>query len=146
MQIQLNTDHHIKGREKLAAHVRSVVEDALHRFRDRTTRVEVHLSDEHGDKPGLNDKRCMMEARLEGRHPTAVTHHATTVHQAVEGAADKLESALERSLGRLRRHDDGRGEAAPPELRALQRWEDEGGSSSETGTGDDDAMERYDAG
>ena len=43
-----------------------------------------------------------MEARLEGRQPTAVTHQAATLHEAVDGAADKLAASLESTLGRLR--------------------------------------------
>jgi len=101
MQIQVNTDHNIEGREKLTAHVASVVESALSRFKDRITRVEVHLSDQNGDKSGLGDKRCMMEARLEGRQPTAVTHDAATLDQAVDGAADRIERLIESTLGRL---------------------------------------------
>ena len=103
MQIQINTDHNIEGREVLAAQVSSVVENALSRFSDHITRVEVHLSDENGDKSGKNDMRCMMEARLEDRQPLAVTHRATTVTQAVDGAADKLARLIEHNLGRV--HD-----------------------------------------
>jgi ribosomal subunit interface protein len=104
MQIQINTDSNIEGREKLAAHVKGVVESALSRFSDRITRVEVHLSDENSHKSGQDDKRCMMEARLEGRQPTAVTHQAATLDQAVDGAADKLKRSLESTLERLRDH------------------------------------------
>jgi ribosome-associated translation inhibitor RaiA len=102
MQIQINTDHNIAGHEALAAQVRGVVENALSRFSDHITRVQVHLSDENGDKSGQNDKRCMMEARLEGHKPIAVTHEAATVNQAVDGAADKLARLIESTLGRLR--------------------------------------------
>jgi len=102
MQIQVNTDNNIEGREQLASHVRSVVESTLNRFSDRITRVEVHLSDENGGKSGQADKRCMMEARIEGRQPTAVSHHAATVDQAIDGAADKLVSLIDSTLGRLR--------------------------------------------
>jgi len=102
MQIQVNTDNNIEGREALAAHVTGVLDGALGRFNDRITRIEVHLSDENGHKSGQNDKRCMLEARLEGRQPTAVTHQAETLDQAVHGAAEKLERALETILGRLR--------------------------------------------
>jgi hypothetical protein len=70
MQVQVNTDHHIKGDEALATSVRATVESALRRSSDYITRVEVHLSDENGDKRGQNDKRCVMEARLEGRQPS----------------------------------------------------------------------------
>ena len=70
MQIQVNTDHTIEGHEALAARIRGVVENALSRMSDHITRVEVHLTDESGPKSGKNNKRCMMEARLEGRQPS----------------------------------------------------------------------------
>lgn len=103
MQIQINTDRNIEGHETLAAQVRGVVENALSRLSDRITRVEVHLSDESGRKSGQNDKRCMMEARLEGRQPMAVTHTAASLDQAVDGAADKLARMIESTLGRTER-------------------------------------------
>jgi ribosome-associated translation inhibitor RaiA len=103
MQIQINTDHNIEGREALAAHVKSVVENALSRSSAHVTRVEVHLSDENGPKSGKDDKRCVMEARLQGREPIAVTHHAATLHQAVDGAAHKLARLVESTIERL--HD-----------------------------------------
>lgn len=105
MQVQMNTDGNIAGHEALATQISSVVQSALNRFSDHITRVEVHLSDENSDKKGGNDDmRCVMEARLEGRQPIAVTHHAATVDQAVDGAADKLTRLIESTLGRLRDH------------------------------------------
>jgi len=104
MQIQVNTDKNIEGHEELAAQVEATVTRSLSRFSAHITRVEVHLSDENGDKSGQNDKRCVMEARLEGRQPTAVTCEAPTVAQAVAGAADKLKSSLESTLERLHEH------------------------------------------
>ena len=100
MQIQVNTDNHIEGREELAAQVEATVESALSHFRERITRVEVHLSDENSQKGG-DDKRCVMEARLEGRRPEAVTHQAASLIDAVDGAAEKLKASLESTLGRL---------------------------------------------
>jgi len=115
MQIQINTDRNIEGHETLAAQVRGVVENALSRLSDRITRVEVHLSDESGRKSGQNDKRCMMEARLEGRQPIAVTHQAATVDHAVDGAADKLARLIESTLGRLRDQESHRTDPPPAE-------------------------------
>ena len=100
MQIQINTDHHIEGREALAAHVRGVVEGALKRFGEHITRVEVHLSDENANKSGRHDMRCVIEARLRGRPPVAVTQHAETLHQAIDGASDKVTRLIESALGR----------------------------------------------
>ena len=102
MQIQMNTDGNIDGHEALATQVSSVVESALNRLSDHITRVEVHLSDENSEKNG--DMRCVMEARLEGRQPIAVTHQAATLDQAIDGAADKLTKLIESTLGRLRDH------------------------------------------
>jgi len=105
MQIQINTDHNIEGHEALATHLSSIVTKTLNRISSQITRVEVHISDENGLKKGKDDKRCVMEARLENRPPVAVTCHGQTLHQAVEGAADKLIRAIESDLGRL--HDQG---------------------------------------
>jgi len=69
-----------------------------------STRLEVHLSDENGHKDALNDKRCVVEARLEGVKPIAVTNIANNHEQAVEGAIDKLKSTLETKFGRLNNH------------------------------------------
>jgi len=102
MQIQVNTDHNIEGREALAAHVEATITKSLSHFSQHITRVEVHLSDENADKSGQHDKRCMIEVRLEGRQPTAVTCEAPTVHQAVAGAADKMKSSLHSTLEKLR--------------------------------------------
>jgi len=104
MKIQLNTDVHIDGTEALAAQVSATVDEALERFSEHITRVEVHLSDENGGKSGQQDQRCVLEARLEGRQPVAVTHHAATLAQAVHGAAHKLARLLDSTLGRLHDH------------------------------------------
>ena len=112
MQIQVNTDHTIEGHEALAERIRGVVESALGRMSDHITRVEVHLTDERGPKKGKNDKRCMMEARLEGRQPIAVTDEAATLDLAVNGAADKLARLIEHTLGKL--HDQRTHRTDPP--------------------------------
>lgn len=118
MRIQINTDHNIEGHEALADHLRAIVETALSRFGERITRVEVHLSDQNGDKFGRTDKRCVMEARLAGRQPIAVTNEAATVDEAVDGAAGKLTRLIETTLGRL--HDERKSgtDSAPDALDA----------------------------
>ncbi len=113
MQIQINTDHNIAGHEALNTHVRTVVENALDHFSSHITRVEVHVTDENGAKTVGNDKRCVMEARLEGRPPMAVTQDAESVHLAVEGAAEKLAHLVGHTIGRLK-HE--RNQRTDPEL------------------------------
>ena len=104
MKIQINTDNHIDGLEALIEQAEAVITGAFGRLASRVTRVEVHLSDENGDKTGGLDKRCMMEARLEGLQPIAVTEESRSLDGAITGAADKLKSALESTLGRLDRN------------------------------------------
>ena len=104
MQIQVNTDHNIAGTEARDQWAGGVVESALGHFADHVTRVEVHLSDENAGKSGAEDKRCLMEARLVGRPPIAVTHHAASLDAAVNGAAHKLVRAIEHDLGRADKH------------------------------------------
>ena len=100
MQIEISSDNNIDGGEKLNAHVTTVVEEALSRFSKRITRVEVHLHDANSDKGGGGDKRCVMEARLEGRPPMAVTSEGPSMEKAVAGAATKLKHLVESTLGR----------------------------------------------
>jgi len=88
----------------LAAEVSATVEQAMERFSEHITRVEVHLSDENAGKSGQQDQRCMLEARLEGRQPVAVTDQAAMLEPAVHGAAQKLAHLLDSTLGRLRDH------------------------------------------
>jgi len=102
MQIQVNSDNHIQGNIRLEQWVRSTVESTLERYDDSLTRIEVHLRDENGDKPGPHDKRCQMEARPKGHQPISVTHKAANLEQAIEGAAQKLNNALEHLYGKLR--------------------------------------------
>ena len=112
MQIQINTDHNIDGREALSKHIRQVVERALNHESAHITRVEIHLADENGPKTGTRDMRCTMEARLEHHQPIAVVFDAATVHQAVDGATDKLVRLVSHTLGRLR--DERRHRTDPP--------------------------------
>jgi len=102
MQIQIRTDHNIEGHEALADQVNSVVEDALSRVSDRITSVDVHLSNQNSEQEDGNDSmRCMIEARLEGHQPLAVTDQAATLDQAVDGATDKLTHLINQTQGRL---------------------------------------------
>jgi ribosome-associated translation inhibitor RaiA len=104
MTIQFNTDNKVTVGEELRTPLTIIISEGLSRFSHQITRVEVHLSDENGDKEGLNDKRCMIEARLSGMKPIAVTNHGNTHEQALGGAVDKLKTSLDTILGRLRNH------------------------------------------
>jgi len=98
MKIQFNTDHSVEGNARQSEFFSGVISEKLDRFSQDVTRVEVHLSDENGDKKGVADKRCTMEARVEGRAPIAVTNHADTIEKSVNGAIDKMKASLASAL------------------------------------------------
>lgn len=101
MQIQFNTDESIEGREALGRHAADIARKALDRFSAQVTRVEIHVRDVNGDKPGDDDKQCLMEARIAGRRPISVRDRAGSLHQALDGAARKMERRLASTLGKL---------------------------------------------
>ncbi len=102
MQIQFNTDNNISGTDQLKEKLSAILTDSLSRFKDKITRLEVHLSDENGKKAVGKDKRCMLEARVENLKPIAVTSDETNIEQAVIAATDKLVAALNTTMGKLK--------------------------------------------
>jgi len=104
MQVQVNTSNGIQNKETLERWADEFLNDILARFRQEITRVEVQLSEENAVRKGAADKRCMMEARLNGHEPVAVSHHAETQDEAFRGAAQRLLNALEHTFGKLDRH------------------------------------------
>jgi ribosome-associated translation inhibitor RaiA len=105
MQIHINTNKSIEGRDALERWAQAEISQTLERFRHEITRVEVHLSDEISGK-GVAEKRCMMEARLANHAPVAVTHHAPGMDEAFRGAEGKLKRTLDSTLDRLKDHRD----------------------------------------
>lgn len=94
MTIQINTDNNVENSERLKVYFTEELQKSLARFEDKVTRLEVHFTDENGDKFGLNDKRCVIEARPENMQPIAVTEHADTIEKAFSGALDKVKKVL----------------------------------------------------
>ncbi len=101
MLVQVNTSSNTHGCADLTLRVEEMVAASLDRFGERITRIEVHLSDENGDKTGSNDKKCVLEARPASMQPMTVTHVAATFDQAVDGAAKKMERHLDDTFGRI---------------------------------------------
>ena len=104
MLIEVNTDKNIEGSARMTAYFSDTLHEALDRFQDQITRVQVHLSDENAEKQGSDDKRCLLEARLKGLKPIVVTHHAENIDMAVSGAIEKLVKSLDNTIGKLRGH------------------------------------------
>jgi len=103
MNIEINTDNNIEGKEKMKVYFASLLETSFKRFEDKITHLEVQLGDENsGTKAGGDDKRCMIEARIAGIKNVAVISHADSIEKAVNLAIPKMKSALEHALGKIK--------------------------------------------
>lgn len=105
MQVQVNTSNGIENKETLERWADQFLNESLARFNQEITRIEVQLSDENNGKKGAAEKRCMLEARLNGHEPLAVNHHAVTQDEAFRGATQRLIRLLEHTFGKLDRHE-----------------------------------------
>ncbi|MBA3917700.1 MAG: ribosomal subunit Interface protein [Gemmatimonas sp.] len=106
MLIQVNTVKNLETTPNFLTKVEDDLREALARFGTYVTRVEVHLHDVNADKSGAADKQCVLEARLSGRDPVAVTHAADRLETAWVGARDKLVRLLTRVVDK-HRHPKG---------------------------------------
>ncbi len=104
MIIQLNTDKNLTIHAEYESQINEKINTELERFASHLTRVEVHLTDENGSKSGLNDKKCLMEARIEGR-PSIVTSCLDQNYDlAINGAIHKLKNALTTVDSKIKAH------------------------------------------
>jgi len=101
MQIQISSDKNISMHHKLSNLIHSDLNRILNRFKDQLTRVEVHLTDENGDKSGAADKRCVLEVRPKHHQVLAVTNDSSDISSAVTGAASKMQRLLGNTFGRI---------------------------------------------
>lgn len=104
MTIQINTDKTLTGDKRSNDFFTSQITEVLQRFESHITRIEVHLKDENGKKDGFNNISCLLEARIEGRKPIAITNQANTMDIAVTGAIDKIKASIESILGKTQKH------------------------------------------
>lgn len=101
MQVQVNSDNNITATDELSEQVRAAVEDGMGHLSQRITRIEAHLTDENSTKSGPRDKRCMLEARIKGHEPVAVTDTADDLDVAIQGAVKKLHKSVSHLFDRL---------------------------------------------
>lgn len=101
MRIDIKTDNHVQFDPSVEQHVNQSLESVRTRYGDQITWVEVHVGDVNAGKKGDLDKRCMMEARVDGRPPLVAEEHAATLASAISGAARKLLRVIESDLGKL---------------------------------------------
>jgi len=94
MIIQLNADKNLTIHEAYETQISEKLSKDLERYNDHITRLEVHLSDENGNKSGQNDKKCLLEAKMEGKPPIVTSDLGNTYDLALKGATEKLKHAI----------------------------------------------------
>ncbi|MES2652545.1 MAG: HPF/RaiA family ribosome-associated protein [Bacteroidota bacterium] len=104
MTIQLNTDKNLTIHSEYENQIVEQLTTGLARFSDHISSLQVHLSDENGSKDGKNDKKCVLEARLEGRSSVIGSTFDETYDLAITGALAKLKNALTTINGKLKEH------------------------------------------
>ena len=80
------------------------IKNELAIFNEIVTRIEVHVSDENGNKSTPNDKKCVIEARVEKKQPIAVTATADSPEKAFYEALEKLQRVLDTTLDKIKEH------------------------------------------
>lgn len=101
MNIQLNADKNLTIHEPYETQIKAQLIKDLDRFTTHISRVEVHLSDENGSKEGLNDKKCLIEAKLEGKPSIVASDFGNTYDLALKSATSKIKNALNTAVSKM---------------------------------------------
>lgn len=104
MDIKINTDNHIDGHQRFIDNYTNELEKSMARFDNHVTRFEVYFSDENSDKNTPDDKKCVIEARVKHKNPERVSHNASEIYQAFDGAVKKMRTVLEKVVDMQQAH------------------------------------------
>ncbi|PZR36422.1 MAG: hypothetical protein DI538_13905 [Azospira oryzae] len=104
MIFQFNTDRTIHGDQQQQEYFETLITQEINRYRNHISRIDVHLSDENGNKKGGTKVRCLLEAQILHNPPIVVIDQSNTVDLAVAGALRKLKTSLERIHERYSSH------------------------------------------
>ncbi|MEP7089355.1 MAG: HPF/RaiA family ribosome-associated protein [Nocardioidaceae bacterium] len=106
MKVLVHTDRNIHADASEVRRIEDDLTNALERFTEDLTRVEVHLSDESAGTSTDEDIACLLEARPAGRDPVTVSHQAATLAESLAGATRKLKALLTHTFDRLAEKDE----------------------------------------
>ena len=104
MLVQIHTDKNIEGGSRFTEYFTTEIKNELARFDEIVTRVEVHITDENGNKSTPNDKKCVIEAKVEKKQPIAVTANADSAEKAFFEALEKIQRVLDTTVEKIKEH------------------------------------------
>jgi ribosome-associated translation inhibitor RaiA len=102
MFIEFHSDSNVNATDETVAPFRDQINNSLSKYSHQVSSVQVHFSDENGKQGGQDDKRCMIEVRLDGMNPIAVTGRSSSLAQALKLAIDKMKTSLDTRRDRLK--------------------------------------------
>jgi ribosome-associated translation inhibitor RaiA len=103
MTVQVNTDKNIENSDRLETFINEKMNHALRHFDGKLTRLEVHLTDQNGEKSGADDIQCRIEARPKGLQPIIVTARNANLDLAINDGVEKMRAALTTTFGKLKK-------------------------------------------
>lgn len=93
---------HLSLSESLKAYVQEHMVSHIERLADdEAAEIDISLLDNNGPKGG-RDKECRVTVRLPGLAAVHITETSETVHQSIDAARDRLETALKRQIEKRR--------------------------------------------
>ena len=104
MLVQIHTDKNIEGGSRFTEYFTTEIKNELARFDEIVTRVAVHIIDENGNKTTPNDKKCVIEARVEKKQTIAVTANADSAEKAFFEALEKIQRVLDTTVEKIKEH------------------------------------------
>lgn len=99
MQVLVHPDHLLTPLNSVRRRVAGRFEAVLSHYGERLVTVEVELTDESAHRATGNDMGCRARGSLDGEIPVEVVHHASTLEEAVGGAANQLDRLLDSLIG-----------------------------------------------
>ena len=104
MLVQIHTDKNIEGGSRFSEYFSAEIKEQLVRYNEIVTRIEVHVTDENGSKTSPNDKKCVIEAKVEKKQPIAVTANADSPEKAFFEAVEKMQRVLDTTVEKIKEH------------------------------------------
>ncbi len=102
MTIEINTEKNFSEQKSFGKNIKELLAVDLLPFQEQITKIEIHFSDQNGNKNGMTDKKCLLEAHLKTIQPIVVTDKSSSYDLALIGATDKLKTTIESIFGKVK--------------------------------------------
>jgi|GEM_PF-2618115 ribosome-associated translation inhibitor RaiA len=95
MIIQFNADNILNIHEGFEKQVEDRIAKEFIRFNEPITRIDIYITEEKEFRAGLINFKCLIGAHLKAVQSVVVSDVTNTLEQSVNGAVEKLKTALD---------------------------------------------------